>query len=76
MAEQYASDGQLGKAIDVGNLIVQANPEKWYAYNSLADFQQQAGQKEEAIKNYKKSLEINPQNEQAIERLKELEQQK
>tara|TARA_R110000751_G_scaffold62520_7_gene129370 strand:+ start:240140 stop:240400 length:261 start_codon:yes stop_codon:yes gene_type:complete len=39
----------------------------------LADFQLQAGQKDEAIKNYKKSLELNPDNEQAIQQLQKLE---
>lgn len=73
-AEKYAMQGQPDKAIDILKLIVQAYPDQWHSYSFLADFQLQAGQKEEAIKNYKKSLEINPQNQQAIERLKELEQ--
>lgn len=73
-AEKYAMEGQPEKAIDILKLIVQAYPDQWYPYSFLADFQLQAGQKNEAIKNYKKSLEINPQNELAIEQLKQLEQ--
>lgn len=74
-AEQYANEGQSDKAIEIMKLIVQAYSDQWYPYSFLADFQLQAGYKEEAIKNYKKSLELNPQNEQAIEQLKKLEQQ-
>lgn len=72
-AEKYARQGQPEKAIDILKLIVQAYPDQWYPYSFLADFQLQAGQKQEAIKNYKKSLEMNPENGQARERLKELE---
>ncbi|TBN06379.1 serine hydrolase [Hyunsoonleella flava] len=73
-AQQYMGQRQLGKAIDILKLIVQAYPDQWYPYSFLADFQLQAGKKEEAIKNYKKSLEFNPKNEQAIEQLKKLRQ--
>lgn len=74
-AEKYLMQGEPEKAIDILKLIVQAYPDQWYPYSFLADFQLQAGQIEEAIKNYKKSLEINPKNEQAIERLQQLEQE-
>ncbi|TVZ27308.1 CubicO group peptidase (beta-lactamase class C family) [Gillisia sp. Hel_I_86] len=72
-AEKYATQGQTDKAIDLLKLMVQAYPDQWYPYSFLADFQVQAGQNEEAIKNYKKSLELNPENEQALEQLKKLE---
>lgn len=72
-AEQYAMQGRSKEAVDILKLIVQAYPDQWYPYHFLADFQVQAGQTEEAIENYKKSLEINPDNEEAIARLKELE---
>ncbi|WP_422104577.1 serine hydrolase [Winogradskyella sp.] len=75
-AEQFAGQGEMGKAIEVMKLIVQAYANEPYPYAFLADFQLQAGLKEEAIKNYKKSLEINPQDQQVIERLKQLEQKK
>lgn len=74
-AEKYAMEGQPEKAIDILKLIVQAYSDQWYPYSFLADFQLQAGQKEEAIKNYKKSLELNPENQQAIEQLKQLQKQ-
>ncbi|NER16124.1 serine hydrolase domain-containing protein [Spongiivirga citrea] len=72
-AQQYAEQGQVNKAVDILKLIVQAYPDQWHPYSFLADFQLQAGLKDEAIKNYKKSLEINPENQQAIEQLKKIE---
>jgi len=67
--------GQPEKAIDVLKLIVQAYSDQWYPYSFLADFQLQVGHKDEAIKNYKKSLELNPDNEQAIQQLQKSEHQ-
>ncbi|MEX0275725.1 MAG: serine hydrolase [Flavobacteriaceae bacterium] len=73
-AEQYANEGKLDKAIDILKLIVQAYADQWHPYSFLADFQLQAGHKEEAIANYKRSLELNPQNQQALEQLQKLGQ--
>ena len=41
-AQQYMGQRQLGKAIDILKLIVQAYPDQWYPYSFLADFQLQA----------------------------------
>ncbi|MEM1003061.1 MAG: serine hydrolase [Bacteroidota bacterium] len=73
-AEKFAMQGKPDKAIDILKLIVQAYPDQWYPYNFLADFQLQAGLKEEAIKNYKISLQINPENAEVIEKINNLEQ--
>lgn len=74
-AEQFASQGKMDEAIEVMKLIVQAYADQPYPYAFLTDFQLQAGLKEEAIKNLKKSLEINPHDPQVIERLNQLEKQ-
>ncbi len=74
-AEKYATQGKLDKAIDLLKLMVQAYPDQWYPYSFLADFQMQAGSMDQAKENYKKSLEFNPENEQATEQLKKLETQ-
>ncbi len=71
-AEQYANQGEMEKAIEVMQLIVQAYAKEWYPYAFLADFQIQAGLKEEAIKSYKKSLEIYPENQEVKRRLQQL----
>jgi predicted alpha/beta superfamily hydrolase len=47
----------------------------FHAYDSLANAYAIKGDKESAIKNYKKSLELNPNNQNAVEQLKKLEQQ-
>ncbi|MEM7379802.1 MAG: serine hydrolase [Bacteroidota bacterium] len=74
-AERFANQGNMDKAIDVMKLIVQAYADEAYPYAFLADFQLMAGQREEAIKSFKKSLEINPHDQQVIERLKQIESQ-
>jgi tetratricopeptide (TPR) repeat protein len=42
-------------------------------YDSVAEAYLKSGQKDLAIENYKKSLEKNPNNEHAKDKLKELE---
>jgi Flp pilus assembly protein TadD len=53
-------------------LNVEFNPKSWNAYDSLAEAYMQAGEKELAIANYKKSLELNPGNTNATDALKKL----
>ncbi|MEP2058402.1 MAG: serine hydrolase [Maribacter litoralis] len=68
-AEQYLHQQKFDKAIEVMNLIVEAYSNEWYPYSYLADFYLESGQKEEAIFNYKKSLDMNPENQRAIDQL-------
>jgi Tfp pilus assembly protein PilF len=49
-------------------------PKSGNAYDSLAEAYAKDGQKRLAIDNYRKSLELDSKNQNAIERLKELEQ--
>ena len=74
-AEHYANSGAIEKALEVMQLIVQAYSKEWYPYAFLADFQVQAGLKEEAVRNYKKSLEINPENPEVLSRLAQLQKE-
>ena len=62
-AQQYLDQQKFDKAIDVMKLIIEAYSNEWYPYSFLADFYLEAGQKEKAILNYKKSLDMNPENE-------------
>jgi Tfp pilus assembly protein PilF len=55
---------------------VQDYPKFWNAYDSLGEAFLKAGQKELAIMNYQKSVELNPQNQTGIEALKKLREQK
>jgi predicted Zn-dependent protease len=48
-------------------------PQASNTWDSLAEAYMTDGDKESAIKYYKKSLELNPENSNAVEKLKELE---
>jgi dienelactone hydrolase len=63
----------LPEATDLFKLDVQVFPSSWNAYASLGEAYMKAGQKQLAIDNYKKSLELNPANDDAKEKLKVLE---
>ena len=48
-------------------------PQGSNTYDSLGEAYMENGDKQLAIQNYKKSLELNPKNTAAIEKLKKLE---
>jgi len=64
---------KLAEAIAVFKLNVAMYPEGFNTYDSLAEAQAAAGDKESAIANYRKSLELNSANENAVQWLKKLE---
>jgi Flp pilus assembly protein TadD len=66
--------GNLPAAIALLKLNVEFYPNSWNTYDSLAEAYMNSGEKELAIANYKKSLELNPQNANGREMLKKLEQ--
>lgn len=66
--------GNPAQAVDIFKLYVEAFPQSAAGYDSLAGAYQDVGNKELAIKNYEKSLELNPQNTNASEQLKRLRQ--
>ena len=63
----------LAEAIEVLKLDVQVFPSSSNSYDSLGEAYMKAGQKQLAIESYKKSLELNPGDDEAKEKLKELE---
>ncbi len=63
-------------AIKILNLNAIEYPEFWMTFDGLGDAHFKAGNKEKAIKNYRKSLELNPNNNIAKEVLKKLEENK
>ncbi len=65
--------GNLEKAIAVFKKNVALFPESANVYDSLADAYRENGQKELAVKNYKKSLELDPKNQNALRHLKKFE---
>lgn len=67
--------GKIDEAIAVFKVNVDEFPESGNVYDSLGEAYLEAGQKELAIENYKKSVEIDPQNINGINILKKLEQE-
>ena len=59
-------------SIKVFNHCISIYPDFWLAYHNLAYCYQQTGNKDLAIKNYEKTLQLNPDNSKAVERLKKL----
>jgi CubicO group peptidase (beta-lactamase class C family) len=68
----YLRSGDIDKALAVFNLNIDAYPEAFNPYDSYAEALMTKGDNENAIKYYKKSLEINPGNTNGIEQLKKL----
>jgi tetratricopeptide (TPR) repeat protein len=65
----------MKEAIEIFKLNVAAYPKAWNSYDSLGEAYMINGNKELAIKNYKKSLELNPKNNSALKMLKKLTQE-
>lgn len=63
---------KYNEAIEIFKLNVKLHPNSWNVYDSLGEAYMRAGNKELAIHNYKKSLELNPQNDNAIGMLNNL----
>jgi len=64
------------EAIQVFTWNVEAYPKAANVYDSLAEAYAEAGDKEAAIRNYAKSLELNPKNVNAIDKLKKIVEKK
>ena len=64
---------KLVEAIDVFKLNVLAFPKSANAYDSLGEAYLESGDKKSAAENYKKSLELDPENGNAREVLKKIE---
>lgn len=60
-------------AIEIFKLNVEMFPQAANPYDSLGEAYMENGDKQLAIQNYKKSLELNPKNTNAAEKLKKLE---
>jgi CubicO group peptidase (beta-lactamase class C family) len=73
---QFLSSGLTDAAIRAFQLEVQDYPKYWNAYDSLGEAYLKAGQKDLAIQNYEKSIELNPQNQNGIDMLKKIRDQK
>jgi dienelactone hydrolase len=64
--------GREDEAVGVFELMVFLYPESWSAYDSLGEANADRGRKDEAIRSYRRSLELNPQNQNAKSALEKL----
>lgn len=67
---RYLQAGKIKDAVELFKLNAEVFPDSWNVYDSLAEAYMADGRNELAIANYEKSLELNPQNSGAAERLK------
>ncbi len=65
--------GMKKEAIDVFKYNLEANPNSADAYDGLAQGYDDVGDKELAIKNFKRAVELNPKDTYAADRIKKLE---
>ena len=72
-ADDLMEENHLPEATNLIKLDVQVFPGSWNGYDSLGEVYTKAGQKQLAIDSYKKSLELNPSNNNAKDKLKALE---
>ena len=64
---------KVKESIEIFKLATIADPKSANAFDSLAEAYQQANDKPQAIKNYQRSLQLNPKNTNAVDRLKILQ---
>lgn len=69
---QLLRDTLITEAIEIFKLNVQEYPESWNVYDSLGEAYLSQGNKSLALKNYQKSVELNPENEFGLEAIKKL----
>ena len=70
---KFMNELKTREAIEVLKINTELYPESSNVYDSLGEACMNNGDRERAITNYKKSLELNPKNENATEMLKKLE---
>lgn len=69
---EYLQRNDTETAVFIFELGAQMYPNEWNIHDSLAEGYHKNGQKELAIKHYNKSLQLNPDNNNAVEKLKEI----
>jgi CubicO group peptidase (beta-lactamase class C family) len=67
-------NGKVKEALEIFKLNVEMYPKGFNTYDSLAEAYANLNERELAMLNYKKSLELNPNNTNAVAMLKRLEQ--
>ncbi len=68
----FVERGRFREAIEVFKVDAHLYPQSWNAYDSLAEAYEDAGEKQLAIANYRRSLELEPKNQNAADHLAKL----
>ncbi len=76
MGYHFLEKQDYTNALKIFQLNAKAYPKSSNAFDSLGEVYMKAGNRTEAIANYKKSLEMNPSNNNATEMLKKLQEEK
>jgi dipeptidyl aminopeptidase/acylaminoacyl peptidase len=69
---QFLNSGKIDEAIEVFEFNVARHPQSSNVYDSLGEAYMKAGNQALAFKNYQKSLELNPNNTNAVAMLKKI----
>jgi tetratricopeptide (TPR) repeat protein len=72
MGYRFLNQDKMNKAVEMFQMAIQFFPESANLYDNLGETYMKNGQKNLAIKNYKKSLELNPDNDNAKKMLNQL----
>ena len=72
---QLLREGKVEEAIALFELNVEEYPDSWNVYDSLAEGYMTAGKKDLAVEYYKKSLELNPENQNARDAVERLQKE-
>ncbi|MFH1196482.1 MAG: tetratricopeptide repeat protein [bacterium] len=69
---RFMNNGNMKDAIEIFQMAVESFPQSFNTWDSLGEVYMKAGENNLAIKNYEKSLELNPGNENARKFLEQL----
>lgn len=73
LAHEWLNAGELSEALEVYKLNAEAFPRSFRVFDSLGEAYVKNGESEAAIKSFKKSIELNPDNRNAKAMLEKLE---
>jgi len=67
---RYLKENKTIEAIAIFKICINAFPESWMAFDLYADALNENNQLEKALENYKKSIELNPENDNVVNKIK------
>ena len=74
LGHQLLGEAKVSEAIEVFTINTEVFPDSWHVWDSLGEAYMVQGEKDLAIQNYEKSLELNPGNDNGREMLKKLKE--